>query len=107
MSYRARHGGGLRPGVGRGIVNVHLILRGTALLALMLATNGINLPVKYHPAHVIAWIRHRRQELLSVWCRGSPSCAAVQIKSPMRSVVHPCGAIICPDCAAKIVQLAS
>src|SRR5207248_3369719 len=90
MSDRAWHGGGLRPGVGRGVVNVHLTLRGAALLALMLTTDGINLPVEGYTPHVIARIRHRRQSLLSVWCRGAPSYASVEIESPMRSVVDPC-----------------
>ena len=95
----------MRPGVGRRIVNIYLILRGSALLALMLTADGINLPVEGYPPHVIARIRHRRQSLLSVWRRGVPSYASVEIESPMGPVVNPRCTI--PDRAAKIVQLAS
>src|SRR5437868_1553830 len=105
MSYWSRHRGGLRPGVGRGIVNVYLILRSSALLALMLTTDGVDLPVQDDAAHVITRIRHRRQHLLSVCCRGSPTGAIVEIECPMCSVVRPCATS--PDSAAEIMQLAS
>src|SRR5437763_3044156 len=105
MVYWPWHGGGLRPGVGRRIVNVYFVLRLSTLVALMLTADGIKLSVQRHPAHVIARIRHRRQHLFSVWCGGSPSRATVEIESPMCPVVRPHS--ITPDSAAKIVQFAS